>query len=89
MMMALDAGADDVIASEEGFEVLTSPENFRVVFDAIVAEKIEILSGEVTQVPQTSATLNEEDSIAMEKMLDQLEDDDDVQHVYHNWESED
>jgi len=89
MMMALDAGADDVIASEEGFEVLTSPENFRVVFDAIVAEKIEILSGEVTQVPQTSAKLNEEDSIAMEKMLDQLEDDDDVQHVYHNWESED
>lgn len=89
MMLALEAGADDVVASDEGFEVLTTPENFRSVYDAIVAEGIEILSGEVTQVPQTTATLNEEDSILMEKMLDQLEDDDDVQNVYHNWENED
>lgn len=89
MMLALDAGADDVVSSDEGFEILTSPENFRGVYDAIVAEGIEILSGEVTQIPQTTATLNEEDSILMEKMLDQLEDDDDVQNVYHNWENED
>lgn len=89
MMLALEAGADDVVASDEGFEVLTAPENFRAVYDAIVAEGIEILSGEVTQIPQTTATLNDEDSILMEKMLDQLEDDDDVQNVYHNWENED
>lgn len=89
MMLALEAGADDVVSSEEGFEVLTTPENFRAVYEAILAENIEILSGEVTQVPQTSASLSEEDSVSMERMLEQLEDDDDVQNVYHNWESED
>jgi YebC/PmpR family DNA-binding regulatory protein len=88
MMMALEAGAEDVVVSEEGFEVLTTPENFREVYEAIIAEGIDVLSGEVTQVPQTTAALNIEDSVSMEKMLDQLEDDDDVQNVYHNWDSE-
>lgn len=89
MMLALDAGAEDVLAEEEGYEIITTPEDFSAVNNAILAEGIVVLSGEVSQIPSTTVELSEEDSILMEKMIDILEEDDDVQNVYHNWENED
>lgn len=88
MMLALDAGAEDVISEDEGFEVLTEPDDFSAVYKALVDEGIEILEGEVKQLPQTTVNLTGDDVTNMEKMLDHLEEDDDVQNVYHNWNVE-
>lgn len=85
MMIALEAGAEDMSAEEEGFTVVTTPESFSEVNQAIVEAGIEVLSAEITMVPQTTTQLSEEDVANIEKMLDQLEDDDDVQNVHHNW----
>lgn len=87
MMSALDAGADDVIAEEEGFEILTSPDSFTGVYEALLAEGYTMLSAEVTQIPSTYTELTDDEDVKkLEKMLDVLEDDDDVQNVYHNWD---
>lgn len=87
MMLALDAGAEDFEAEEEGYVVLTTPEDFGTVSDAISAEGIQPISAEVKMIPQTTTELtSDEDLKKMQKMLDLLEDDDDVQDVYHNWE---
>ncbi len=88
MMLALDAGAEDIVVEEEGFEVLTMPDEFSVVYEAIREAKIEILEGEVKQIPQTLISLGEEDALNMERMLEHIEEDDDVQNVYHNWDDE-
>ncbi|HOQ17127.1 MAG TPA: YebC/PmpR family DNA-binding transcriptional regulator [Defluviitaleaceae bacterium] len=89
MMLALDAGAEDFIADEEGYEILTSPEDFSAVREAIEKAGVEMISAEVTMIPQTTTKLtNEEDIKKFEKMLELLEDDDDVQQVYHNWEQD-
>lgn len=86
MMMALEAGADDFVVEEEGFEVVTSPESFSEVYKVLTEAGIEAVLAEIKQIPQTSTELSEEDAKSMEKMLDQLEEDDDVQDVYHNWD---
>ncbi|MFP4697923.1 MAG: YebC/PmpR family DNA-binding transcriptional regulator [Eubacteriales bacterium] len=86
MMLALEAGAEDFVSEEEGFEIITEPEDFSKVNDVVVNEGIKSISAEVTMIPQTTTTLSEEDAKKMEKMLDLLEDDDDVQNVYYNWE---
>ena len=87
MEAALEAGAEDFIAEEEGFEVLTSQEDFIAVRDALKEKGYEFLSAEVTMIPQTSATLEtEEQTRFMNRLIDMLEDDDDVQEVYHNCE---
>lgn len=84
---ALEAGADDVNVEEEYFEILTTPETFREVRDAL-EKKYVISSGEVNMIPQTMAELTDEKQILMmTKLLDSLEDDDDVQNVYHNWDA--
>ncbi len=88
MMLALDAGAEDIVSEDEGYEIITSPEDFSTVYQKIIDEGIEILEGEVTQIPQTTVELQGDDASEMEKMLDHLEEDDDVQNVYHNWEME-
>lgn len=88
MMIALDAGAEDVVTEEEGYEILTEPEAFSAVYEAISSEGMEILSGEVKQLPQTTVQLQGDEALSMEKMLDQLEEDDDVQNVWHNWEQD-
>ncbi len=88
MMLALDAGAEDIVSEDEGYEIITSPEDFSSVYQKILDEGIEILEGQVTQIPQTTVELDGDDVINMEKMLDHLEEDDDVQNVYHNWEME-
>lgn len=86
MMLALDAGAEDVLVEEEGYEIITTPESFSAVNNAIIAEGITILSGEVSQIPSTTVSLNDADVEIMERIIEQLEEDDDVQNVYHNWE---
>lgn len=84
---ALEAGADDIITEEDGFEVITTPEDFNVVRDALLEKGYEFVSADVKLVPQTTTVLSDEAQVkAMEKLIDQLEDDDDVQNVFHNWE---
>lgn len=89
IMLALDAGAEDVIAEEEGYEIITLPDDFSAVNNALIEAGIVVLSGEISQLPQTTVSLNEDDIVLMEKMIDHLEEDDDVQNVYHNWVDED
>jgi YebC/PmpR family DNA-binding regulatory protein len=89
MMLAIDNGAGDFQAGEEGFEIITEVEDFNQVNDALIAAGIEALSAEITMIPQTTTMLSEESDVELiEKMLDHLEDDDDVQNVYTNHETE-
>lgn len=89
MMLALDAGAEDFTVEDEGYEILSAPEDFSVVREALEKAGVEMISAEVTMIPQTTTELtSEEDINKMEKLLDLLEEDDDVQNVYHNWESD-
>ena len=86
MMTALDSGADDFIEEDDSYEILTVPENFSEVRQALEEAGIPMVSAEVTMIPQTWVDLNDEKDIkSMQKTLDLLDDDDDVQEVYHNW----
>lgn len=86
MMIALDSGADDFIEEEDSYEILTVPDNFSDVRQALEDAGIPMVSAEVTMIPQTWVDLNEEKDIKfMQKTLDLLDEDDDVQEVYHNW----
>jgi YebC/PmpR family DNA-binding regulatory protein len=90
MEAALDAGADDVVAHDDGsFEVFTTPEQFNDVKDALLAAGFVPDNSEVTLVPSTRAEVDADHVSAFFKMLDQLEDSDDVQNVYHNAEISD
>ena len=87
MMMALDAGAEDFSADEEEvFVVTTTPEDFGQVREALEAEGIEFLDAAVKRIPDTYTEISEDDAKKFQKMLDLLEDDEDVQEVYHNAE---
>ncbi|MDD6213710.1 MAG: YebC/PmpR family DNA-binding transcriptional regulator [Firmicutes bacterium] len=86
---ALEAGADDISASESCFEITTAPDDFHSVRD-MLEEKYILSSAEISMVPQTMTQLTDEKQILMmTKLLDTLEDDDDVQNVYHNWDMPD
>ena len=86
MMDALDAGADDFSAEDDGyFEVSTDPDVFGAVCAALEEKGYKIESAEVLRVPQTTVTLTSEDDLKnMTKLIDMLEDNDDVQNVFHN-----
>ena len=87
MMDALDAGAADFEAEDEVFTVYTDPDDFNTVADALTAKGYQFVSAQIEQVPSEYKKLeNEEDVKNMEKLLDAMEDDDDVQNVWHNWE---
>ncbi|HCW53380.1 MAG TPA: YebC/PmpR family DNA-binding transcriptional regulator [Clostridium sp.] len=87
MMMALDAGAEDFNSDEEEvFVVTTAPEDFGTVREALEANGIEFLEAAVKMIPDTYTAINEDDAKKFQKMLDLLDDDDDVQEVYHNAE---
>ena len=87
MMAALDAGAEDFSEEEVSFEVITDPDSFSDVRQALEDAGIAMASAEVTMIPQNYVTLTEEQDIAnMNKILDLLDADDDVQQVYHNWD---
>ena len=86
MMIALDAGAEDFSEEEDCFEIYTDPDSFSVVREALEKEGISMASAEVTMIPQTYVDLTSpEDLKKMNRILDLLDDDDDVQEVYHNW----
>ncbi len=86
MMDAMDAGADDFEAEEDCFTVYTTPDDFNAVADAL-GKKYTFASAQIEQVPSEYKKLdNEEDIKNMEKLLDAMEDDDDVQNVWHNWD---
>lgn len=86
MMLALDAGAEDFAEEEESYEILTAPEDFSEVRLKLEEDGIPMLSAEVTMIPQTYVELtNEKDIQSIQKTLDLLEEDDDVQDVYYNW----
>ena len=86
MMTALDAGAEDFSEEEDSYEVLTSPEDFSDVRLKLEEEGIAMASAEVTMIPQTYVDLTKEEDIKnIQKTLDLLDEDDDVQDVYHNW----
>lgn len=88
-MDALEAGADDISVEDDCIEITTSPDDFHAVRDAIEG-KYTISSAEISMVPQTMTQLTDEKQILMmSKMLENLEDDDDVQDVYHNWDMPD
>ena len=87
MLMALDAGAEDFGEEEDSFEVITDPDDFSQVREALEAAGIPMMEASVTMIPQTWAELTEEEDIKkMNKLLDLLDADDDVQAVYHNWD---
>lgn len=87
MMMSLDAGAEDFSEEEDSFEVITAPDDFSAVREALEAENIPMASAEVTMIPQTYVSLTDEKDITnIQRILDLLDEDDDVQEVYHNWE---
>lgn len=87
MMTALDAGAEDFVEEDDSFEITTTPADFSVVHDALEAEKIPMVSAEVTMLPQNYVTLTDENDIKqLQRTLNLLEEDDDVQDIYHNWE---
>lgn len=87
MMEAIDLGAEDFEAGEEGFEIITSPEDFTGVREGLKDLGYEFVIVEISYIPQNTISLTSEDDIKnMEKLIDLLEDLDDVQEVYHNWE---
>ena len=84
MMIALDAGAEDVKSEEGGFEIITQPEDFDAVEKALADNNVEVAMAEITMIPDTMAELDEEGVAKVQKMLDLLDDLDDVQDVYTN-----
>lgn len=87
MMIALDAGAEDFSEEEDSFEVITAPDDFDVVYKVLQEGNIAMASAEVTMIPQTYVELTDENAVkSINKILDLLDAEDDVQAVYHNWD---
>ena len=89
MMIVLDAGADDIQEEEDSFEILTAEEDFDAVEKALKDEGIAYASAEVTMIPQNYVKVTDETTMKqIRRILDILDDDDDVQAVYHNWDED-
>ena len=86
MMLALDSGAEDFVAEEEIYEITTDPSDFVAVSEKLEAEGLEFLEAEVQMVPTTTVALDEKGAEKMQRLIDNLEDLDDVANIYHNWE---
>ena len=87
MEAALEAGADDFAGEGEAFEITCSPDDFGAVYDALEQAGYAFASAQVERIPDNYIKLEgETDNKNMQKLLDMLEDNDDVQNVYHNWE---
>ena len=87
MMTALDAGAEDFNEEDDSYEILTDPDSFDEVNKKLNDAGIPMLSAEVTMIPQNYVELTNEDDIkCLNRILDILDEDDDVQNVYHNWD---
>ena len=86
MLLAIDNGAEDFNVEEECYEITTEPFDFTQVREALEAEGIEFVEAEVQMIPTTYIALDEKASERMQRLIDNLEDLDDVMDVYHNWE---
>ena len=87
MMLALDAGAEDFSEEEDSFEILTNPDDFSAGREALEKEGVPMAEAEITMIPQNYVTLSDENDIKfLNRTLDLLDEDDDVQAVYHNWD---
>ena len=86
MMLALDAGAEDFEATEEVYEITTEPSEFSVVREKLEEVGLSFLEAEVQMVPTTTVVLDEDGQEKMERLIERLDDLDDVMNVYHNWE---
>lgn len=87
MMTALDAGAEDFAEEEDSFEILTDPDSFSEVREALEKAGIPMAKADITMIPQTWVELTSDQDIKMmNRTLDLLDEDDDVQEVYHNWD---
>ena len=86
MTAAIEGGADDVVTDGDQFQILTQPADLAAVRDAIAAAGIEYESAELTMVPKTTVKLEENDARKTMKIMDALEDSDDVQEVYANFD---
>ena len=87
MMIALDAGAEDFSEEEDSFEIITDPDEFSTVREALEKEGIAMASAEVTMIPQNYVALTDETMLKnLQRTLDLLDEDDDVQNVYTNLE---
>ena len=87
MMLALDAGAEDFLEEADSYEIVTDPDVFSQVREELSAQDILMVEAEVTMIPQTWVELTDEIALKnLQKTLDLLDADDDVQYVYHNWE---
>jgi YebC/PmpR family DNA-binding regulatory protein len=87
MMLALDAGAEDFAEEEDSFEILINPDDFSVVRETLEKAGVPMIQADVTMIPQNWVTLTDEQDIKMmNRILDLLDEDDDVQEVYHNWD---
>ena len=90
MMLALDAGAEDFSDEEDSYEIVTDPDSLLDVNKALEEANIKISSAEVTMLPQNYVSLKDEENVKwLNRTLDLLDEDDDVQNVYTNWEEED
>ena len=89
MMIVLDAGAEDIKEEEDSFEIITAEEDFDAVEKALKDEGIALASSEVTMIPQNYVKVTDETMLKqINRILDILDDDDDVQNVYHNWDED-
>lgn len=87
MMLALDAGAEDFAEEEDSFEIYTAPDDLETVTTALKDANIAMVSSEVSMIPQNWVELTDETAVKnLQKTLDLLDEDDDVQAVYHNWD---
>ncbi len=86
MMLAIEAGAEDFSAEEEVYEITTAPSDFTAVTEVLTSNNLTFLEAGVQQVPSTYVSLDEASGEKMQKLIDNLEDLDDVLEVFHNWE---
>ena len=90
MMIALDAGAEDFSDEEDSYEIVTAPDDLVAVADALSENRIAVVSSEVTRLPQTYVDVTDEETVKqIRRILDLLDEDDDVQDVYTNWSGAD
>ncbi len=84
MMLVIDAGAEDFVSDEEYFEIITTPQDFTAVREALEKENYELAEAEIKMVPNMKKELSEEEEEKFNRFLDKLDDNDDVQNIWHN-----
>lgn len=86
MLLAIDSGAEDFVSEEEIYEITTDPSDFSVVREKLEENGLEFLEADVQMVPTTTVALDETGAEKMERLIERLEELDDVSNIYHNWE---